>query len=155
MKITVIIAVLNADKTLARCLDSVAGQAWPDVELIVMDGGSVDGSCRIIERYRPHITFFESKPDKGVYHAWNKALKKATGEWITFLGADDRFTGPTVLADLVPYLTRAQEDGVRVVYPKALKVDENGNALGELGKPWSRVRGLMRHGTAWPCPIRA
>lgn len=152
IRITVIIAVLNAADTLARSLDSVAAQTHPDVELIVMDGGSGDGSCGIIERYRPHVAFFESKPDKGVYHAWNKALKRATGQWITFLGADDRFTGPEVLADLVPHLERAEADGVRVVYPKALKVDEKGNALGELGKPWPKVRGFMRHGMALPHP---
>ncbi len=87
-KISVVIATYNCAATLARTLESLFSQvAVPQV--LIADGGSVDGTLDIIQRYGNRIAWFASEPDKGVYDAWNKALKHASGDWIAFLGGDD------------------------------------------------------------------
>ena len=84
--LTIIVAVFNGAKTLERCIDSVVQQTWPYKELIIMDGGSTDGTVDLLKRYDSKIKYWESRPDRGIYHAWNKALDHAEGEWICFIG---------------------------------------------------------------------
>jgi glycosyltransferase involved in cell wall biosynthesis len=103
-KITVIVAVFNGSATLRRCLKSICSQSYSNQELIVMDGGSSDDSVKIIQQNSHRIAYWESKPDRGIYHAWNKALSHATGEWICFLGSDDYFWQDDVLEKMVPAL---------------------------------------------------
>lgn len=88
MKFTVIIAVMNGEKYLGRCLNSVLSQTWPEYEIIVRDGGSTDGTPDILKTYSRRINW-RAEPDDGIYDAWNKALEAATGDWAVFLGADD------------------------------------------------------------------
>src|SRR3990170_1119466 len=95
---TIIVATLNSAHRLPRCIASFAGQTYPRRELIVMDGGSTDGTVDIIRTQGPAVAYWESSPDRGIYHAWNKALAHAHGEWICFLGADDYFWSPTSLS---------------------------------------------------------
>lgn len=144
--ITIIIAVLNNAEMLDHCLESVCLQNHSSKELIVIDGGSSDGSLGIIEKYSDYITYWESKPDRGIYHAWNKALSHAHGDWICFLGADDYFHDQNVLTTIVPYLEKATETEIRIVYGKIIKVDKDGHIIRVEGKPWSKVGWLMRHG---------
>jgi len=101
MKISVIIAVYNGAKTLQRCLDSIANQTYPNIELIIVDGASTDKTVEIIEKNKKSVSYWESKPDRGIYHAWNKALVHASGEWITFLGADDEFAYSDAISDMI------------------------------------------------------
>jgi len=89
--VTVVTAVLNADRYLEGCVKSVLHQDYPNIEHLVLDGGSTDGTLDLLRRYDDRIAFWKSEPDKGVYDAWNKALAEARGEWICFLGADDEF----------------------------------------------------------------
>lgn len=90
-KISIIIATYNAENTIKRCIDSIACQKSDEIELLVIDGDSKDKTVDILKSYGNIIDIFKSEPDKGVYDAWNKALRLATGEWIMFLGADDYF----------------------------------------------------------------
>ncbi len=145
-RITVIIAVLNAAKTLERCIRSVVDQNFPDKELILIDGGSTDRSVNIIQTWESDIAWWKSEPDNGIYHAWNKALTHATGEWICFLGADDYFWNKHVLTDLYPYLEQAALSGIRVVYGQSARVDRHGNVVKIQGKPWEKIAWIMRHG---------
>ena len=96
--VTVITAVFNGQPYLAECLDSVLQQDYPNIEHIVFDGGSTDGTLEILRHYDDRIAFWKSEPDRGVYDAWNKALSEAQGEWICFLGADDEFLPGAVSA---------------------------------------------------------
>lgn len=89
--VTVITAVFNAKNNLAECLESVLCQDYPNIEHIVIDGGSTDGTIDLLREYSDRIAFWQSERDQGVYDAWNKGLALAQGEWICFLGADDRF----------------------------------------------------------------
>jgi glycosyltransferase involved in cell wall biosynthesis len=96
--VTVVTAVFNGQKDLVKCLDSVLRQDYPNIEHIVLDGGSSDGTIDVLREYDDRIAFWKSEPDKGVYDAWNKSLTEACGEWICFLGADDEFLPGAVSA---------------------------------------------------------
>ena len=150
--ITTIVATLNNSKTLARCLQSIIEQSYSKKEIIVIDGGSTDGSTSLLESLDTHIDYWESKLDRGVYHAWNKALEKANGEWFCFLGADDYFWDKNVLSDFVPYLWRACRSDIRIVYGRVAQVSKNGSLKNFLGKPWERIRWQMHHGMPLPHP---
>jgi glycosyltransferase involved in cell wall biosynthesis len=150
--ITVIVAALNCSKTLERCLESIVAQTYGGRELIVMDGGSTDGTLAILDSYKDKIGYWESRPDHGIYHAWNKALRHAQGDWICFLGADDFFWDKKVLDHLLPHLSLASGRGIHVVYGQIVKLDERGHALNFEGKPWKKIQWLMKHGMPLPHP---
>ena len=99
-KISVITVVFNAAKTLQATIDSVFAQTNKNHELIIIDGGSTDGSLEILKNKRAENLFWTSEPDEGIYDAMNKGIKKATGEWIIFLGADDKFYDQKVLENV-------------------------------------------------------
>ncbi len=88
-KISIIIVTYNAAQTLEVCLQSIFKQRYTNVEIIVIDGQSTDGTIDILKRYSAQIAFWKSEKDTGIYDAMNKGLKQATGKWIYFLGADD------------------------------------------------------------------
>ena len=98
MKISVITVAYNAAETIADSLRSVAAQTHPEVEHILVDGASADGTLEIIKRHGKHVAQLISEPDQGVYDAMNKGLHLATGEVIGFLNADDVYMRPEVLA---------------------------------------------------------
>ena len=148
-KFTVIIAVRNGAVTLQRALDSVIGQTHEFVELIVIDGASTDGTAGVLARNADHIEYWESKPDRGIYHAWNKALGRVAGDWICFLGADDRFHGPRVLATVAHHLANAPED-CRVAYGRVRVVNDRGDVIGALGGPWDRNEFIDHMSTPHP-----
>ena len=150
--ITIIVATLNSSPTLQRCIESIISQTYPHKELIIIDGGSTDGSLPILEKFHNVISFWESAPDSGVYHAWNKALDHSHGEWVCFLGADDFFRDDNVLTSFVPYLTKAIEKGIKVVYGQVVKVDKEGRTLNIQGQPWPKIGWLMKHGMPIPHP---
>lgn len=143
---TIITAVLNQANTLHRCLESVISQTLSDKELIVIDGGSTDGSVDIIKSLQYNITHWESARDNGIYHAWNKALTHAKGEWICFLGADDYFWNDQVLTDMAPELIKASRNSIRIVYGQVARVDKQDRIVSLWGKPWEKIRWQMKHG---------
>lgn len=87
--VTVITSVLNGCKTLEYTIQSVLNQSYLNIEYIILDGGSTDGSLDIIRKYKDELAFWSSEKDGGIYHAWNKALTIAKGEWLSFIGSDD------------------------------------------------------------------
>ena len=96
--VTVVTAVFNGQPNLAGCLESILRQDYPNIEHIVVDGGSSDGTVDVLRQYDDRIAYWQSEPDKGVYDAWNKALAEAHGEWICFLGVDDELLPRAVSA---------------------------------------------------------
>lgn len=89
MKVSVITVCYNAVQGIENTILSVISQTYPDIEYIVIDGGSVDGTLDVIKKYQDKISYMVSEPDKGIYDAMNKGLKAVTGEWINFLNAGD------------------------------------------------------------------
>jgi glycosyltransferase involved in cell wall biosynthesis len=98
LHISVITAVFNRAGTLAEALRSVREQRCPNVEHIVIDGGSTDGSLAILDAHKAHIAKIISEPDGGLYDALNKGIREASGDVVGFLHADDQFASPTALA---------------------------------------------------------
>lgn len=100
LHISVITAVLNRASTLDAAMRSVHGQRWPDIEHIVIDGGSTDGSLEILQSHRQRISKLVSEPDQGIYDALNKGIGAATGDIVGFMHADDEFASPDALAHI-------------------------------------------------------
>ena len=98
--ITIITVVLNGEKFLDKTIQSVINQNYKNLEYIVIDGGSTDGTTKIIKKYGSKINYWVSEKDNGVYDAMNKGINKATGEWINFMNAGDEFYNYSVLMDL-------------------------------------------------------
>lgn len=111
-KITVITVCFNSVATIADCLRSVAEQTWPNVERIVIDGASTDGTLDILAPYRAGIAQLVSEPDHGIYDAMNKGLALATGDVVAFLNSDDRYLDPEVLAEVVAQFRAGTFDAV-------------------------------------------
>jgi len=89
--ITVVTAVFNCDAMLEKSILSVINQTYDNVEYIIIDGCSTDGTVDLIRQYEHAIDYWVSEPDNGIYDAWNKGLRLASGEWIAFLGGDDSY----------------------------------------------------------------
>ena len=87
--ITIITATFNADSWVENLIKSVIPQLTNKVEFIIIDGNSTDNTISLIQKYKEYIAYWCSESDNGIYDAWNKGIRKATGEWIMFLGADD------------------------------------------------------------------
>lgn len=88
-KVTIVCVTFNAEATLERLLKSVGKYKTGAIELVLLDGNSVDGTLGIIKDHEDIIDFWRSEPDNGIYDAMNKAVDHIKGEWVIFLGADD------------------------------------------------------------------
>ena len=148
MRISIVVAVYNGVSTLQACIDSIKGQTYKDRELIVIDGGSSDGTLDIIKENNDLITYWESKPDHGIYHAWNKALRHIDGDWVCFLGADDYFWSPDVLERMSPHLQ--DHPPYRIVYGQVALVNQQHEVLHYAGEPWYRVKKKFKQLMALP-----
>lgn len=103
--ITVITVSYNAGKSLEETIKSVLSQTYKNIEYIIIDGGSTDGTLNIIKKYEKQLAYWVSEPDTGIYDAMNKGIDAAHGNWVYFIGAGD--TMLNVADKVVPYLTSA------------------------------------------------
>lgn len=110
MKYSIITATYNAERFVERCLVSILGQTYPDFEWIVQDGASKDRTAEIIARYPDARIKFASEPDCGIYDAWNKGVKRASGDWAIFLGADDFFLNENSLVKCHRHIKRLEKN---------------------------------------------
>ena len=150
-RISVIIAVFNRQSTLQQCLDSIAQQVYKNVEIIVIDGGSTDNSIGILEKNDSFIDYWVSEPDRGVYSAWNKALRKASGDWICFLGADDYLWDTNVLTKMVDQLCRVDKE-TSLVYGQVMLLTASGESLYPIGRAWPDINGQLQKMMCIPHP---
>lgn len=88
-KFSLITVTYNAAKVLEDTIQSIVTQTYKNMEYIIVDGGSTDGTLNIIQKYREHIHIVVSEPDKGLYDAMNKGIRLATGDYLCFLNAGD------------------------------------------------------------------
>ncbi|MBZ9909335.1 glycosyltransferase [Mesorhizobium sp. BR115XR7A] len=123
-RISVVIPSFNQAEFLERTLASIFAQNYPKLEVIVMDGGSTDGSVDILKRYNKNIAHWKSEKDRGPAHAINKGLARATGEVLTWLASDDMYAVNTLRT--IGQLFAANPD-LSLVVGNALYVDEEDN----------------------------
>ena len=101
MKISIITIVFNGEATIARAVESVLSQKNVEIEYIVIDGASQDGTIKVIAPYQERLTHFISEEDDGIYDAMNKGINLATGEVVGILNTDDFYTNDLVLSDVM------------------------------------------------------
>lgn len=99
-RITVITVAFNESDSVRYTIESVINQTYGNIEYIVIDGGSLDGTLNILSEYIDDIDLLVSEKDNGVYDAMNKGLNLATGEWVIFMNAGDAFFDNDVLSNL-------------------------------------------------------
>lgn len=141
--ISVIVAVLNGAEILEQCIESVNGQTYTNKELIIIDGGSNDGTVDLLKANDDKVSYWISEPDSGIYSAFNKGLVQAKGEWICFLGADDYFWDSQVLARMSDYLMKLPPI-ICVAYGQVMVVNAGGEKICLLGEPWGKTEDRFR-----------
>lgn len=134
--VTVITVVFNGRQFVERCLLSVLGQDYPNIEHIVMDGASTDGTLDVLRQYENQIALWRSEPDRGVYDAWNKGLREAHGEWICFLGVDDELL-PGSVSD---YMTLAARNPHAEYLCSRVRWVHGSGQTRIIGEPWNWSR---------------
>lgn len=137
-QISIVIATWNAASTLRTCLDSVVPQINDETELIIIDGGSKDTTNEIIASYGNKVSYTISEMDKGIYDAWNKGIKAANGQWVLFVGADDKLADDAI----VNYLKfiKLVPSNTDFISSKINYVDETGKTLDIVGRLWNYNR---------------
>lgn len=121
MKVSIITVVYNNKETIRDAIDSVLNQTYKDIEYIVIDGNSTDGTVDIIDSYGDKITAFVSEPDKGIYDAMNKGIRLATGDVVGILNSDDYYIDENVIEKVVKVFEEKEVDSVfaDLVYVKS------------------------------------
>ena len=120
LKISIITVCFNSSRTIKDTIDSVLNQSYPNIEHIIIDGNSTDGTQEIVSSYGDSIKSFISEQDTGLYDAMNKGIKLATGEIVGILNSDDIFYDKEVISHVADTFTVKDCDAVYgdVVYCK-------------------------------------
>jgi glycosyltransferase involved in cell wall biosynthesis len=136
---------LNAGQYLEEALRSVLLQGYPDLELMVFDGGSTDGTVEIIRQYAPWLTYWASEKDRGQSHAINKGLERATGEWFNWFNADDVMCQGALLTFAASFQA---DHGVIGVFGSMISFDPQG-----VQTRWDPVLGTKEEIGNWAAPV--
>ncbi|RYF62308.1 MAG: glycosyltransferase [Cytophagaceae bacterium] len=122
MKVSIITVVYNGAEFVRDCIESILTQTYTDIEYIIVDGNSTDGTVDIVNSYGTKVARFISEPDKGLYDAMNKGIRLATGDIIGLLNADDFYRHNRVIENMVATFEKTGSDAV---YGDMLYVDRN------------------------------
>lgn len=149
MKISVITVCYNVFDSIEETILSVIKQSYKDVEYIIIDGGSTDGTLDVVKKYASQISYWISEPDSGIYDAMNKGIKIATGEWIGFMNSGDIYSDLYVLEDIFGHDDR---DDVDVIYGHSIRKLSRGDFILETSS--SKIEQLKftacyRHGSSF------
>ena len=112
MKVSIITVTLNSEKYLSECIESVRRQNYKDIEHIIIDGKSTDGTLKIIQQNSHHISYWISESDRGMYDAINKGMEMATGDIIGILNSDDMFASADSVRSIVDCFETTNTDSV-------------------------------------------
>jgi glycosyltransferase involved in cell wall biosynthesis len=150
MKISVITVSYNSGATLGDTLHSVKAQKYPDIEHILIDGGSTDCTAELISQQGDHLAKYVSEPDCGIYDAMNKGLALATGDIVGFLNSDDMYADPDVLSDIAEVFGVPEVDAV---YGDIVMVDpQRLQAVRRYWRPGQYKNGACMRGWMAPHP---
>ena len=142
-RITIVIPSYNQGRFIEETIRSVLLQDYPDLELIVFDGGSTDESVEVIRKYEQHLAYWASEADRGQTHAINKGLERATGEIFSYLNSDDLLMPDALFRVAEGFAERREAD---VLYGGCVYMDEAGT---ELFTTWGRVTDFVSYLRIW------
>jgi glycosyltransferase len=120
VKVSIITVTYNSEKYLVDCIESVRKQTYGNIEHIIVDGKSTDGTVKIIQKNAHHLAAWISETDRGMYDAINKGMRMATGDIVGVLNSDDMFASADVIMDIVACF---DETGTEAIYGDLVYVD--------------------------------
>ena len=124
--VSIITVVYNSEQFIEKTILSVINQSYPNIEYIIVDGNSTDGTLKIINKYAKYIDYFVSEPDNGLYDAMNKGMKQATGDYFWFINSGDLPYNETILSDIF----KAGKNFADIYYGETEIIDTKGKTLG-------------------------
>ncbi len=150
MKVSIITVCFNSVNTLEETLNSVLGQNYPDIEYILVDGGSTDGSLDIIKKYSGRLYRYISEPDQGIYDAMNKGIQIATGDIIAVLNSDDVYFDTATVGSMAEFM---QQNHLDAAYGDLVYIDGGKNdRVTRFWKAGEYKKGAFRKGWVIPHP---
>jgi glycosyltransferase involved in cell wall biosynthesis len=153
--VSVITASLNSEKTIEETIKSVVAQSYPNLEFIVIDGGSTDRTLEIIKKYEDSIDYWVSERDRGIYDAFNKGVILSFGKWIVFLGSDDIMVQDAIETLIRHSIQFERERGIEPDYCSAkVKIIYEGEKYEKIfGKRWDWKEFRFKMTTAHPASL--
>ena len=139
--VSIVTPSFNQSRYLEETIQSVLSQTYPNLEYLVIDGGSTDGSVDIIQRYAAELAYWVSEPDRGQSDALNKGFQIARGDVLAWLNADDIYY-PTAVQEAVEYLVA--HPGIGLVYGDCDLIDEKGQKIGQFDARQTNYHRLMQ-----------
>ena len=122
--ISIVTVVRNCENTIEDTIINLINQEYPNIEYIVIDGGSTDGTLKKIRKYEKSIDYWISEPDGGIYDAMNKGIDLATGEWVNFMNAGDYFFNNSTINLIVSEIRKQNFD---IIYGDFIVAHQNFN----------------------------
>ncbi|MEG1186998.1 MAG: glycosyltransferase family 2 protein, partial [Bacteroidales bacterium] len=126
-RFSIITITYNAEKTLEPTIRSILEQDYPNIEYIIIDGASKDGTLKLIDRFRDRIAKVVSEPDKGLYDAMNKGLQHATGDYVWFINAGDALHSPFTVRRITEKIGDTMPD---IIYGETALVNQERTFIG-------------------------
>ncbi len=146
--ISIITVTYNASALLEKTILSVTEQTYNNVEYIIIDGDSTDTTVTCIKKYNDQLAYWESKPDRGIYHAMNKGVAKATGAWICFLNAGDVFDDEFVIEKMVAAIPT--NESAKILYGDVITLGKDGGYKNKIAAaPCNKHRMYFCHQSAF------
>lgn len=150
MKISIITVCFNSADTIEDAIKSVLGQDYKDIEYIVIDGGSTDGTLDILTKYQSRISRYVSEPDEGVYDAMNKGIRLSSGDIVAILNSDDTYANRSVVSEIIEFIENNNLDGA---YGDLLYVSKDDlEKVTRVWRPGKYKRGAFRYSWVPPHP---
>lgn len=128
MKVSIVTICYNSAKTIEQTIQSVLNQTYSNIEYIIIDGGSTDGTINIIKKYEKQIAYWVSEPDKGISDAFNKGVRNASGDVIGIINSDDFYKKDTIMLVVESF---NNDDQVGFVFGDMIFLDDKGKEIFE------------------------
>ena len=141
--VSIITVVYNSEHLIEKTIQSIQQQTYSNIEYVIIDGGSTDGTLEILKKYNDTIAYWISEPDKGLYFAMNKGLEAASGVYVWFINSGDQVYSKTTLENMLSI-----SDNQDVIYGNAMIIDEHYQEIGlrRLGPPEVLTKKSMQQG---------